>query len=167
MIESITDMDFSSGSEGTGTPADVGDSAAPISIHVSTNALPKSMTMMRPDSALSILPPAPSPPAKTAVEHGTSTVREPVPPSTTDAAAGPVPGPGTGRKWLSPLHMAAQKGHDRIVRMLLEHNGDCNEGDSEGLVRFTPTTGIFFSALFQDPKKKEEKGKKSHAIRSS
>jgi hypothetical protein len=35
--------------------------------------------------------------------------------------------------WLSPLHIAAQKGHDRIVRILLRHNIDCNEKDSDGL----------------------------------
>ena len=35
--------------------------------------------------------------------------------------------------WLSPLHIAAQKGHDRIVRVLLKHNIDCNETDSDGL----------------------------------
>ena len=35
--------------------------------------------------------------------------------------------------WLSPLHIAAQKGHDRIVRMLLQHNADCDEKDSDSL----------------------------------
>ncbi|MCJ1286181.1 hypothetical protein MMC26_005526 [Xylographa opegraphella] len=35
--------------------------------------------------------------------------------------------------WLSPLHIAAQKGHDRIARILLQHNIDCNEKDSDGL----------------------------------
>ena len=35
--------------------------------------------------------------------------------------------------WLSPLHIAAQKGHERIVRVLLQHNIDCNEKDSDGL----------------------------------
>lgn len=35
--------------------------------------------------------------------------------------------------WLSPLHIAAQKGHDRIARVLLQHNIDCNEKDSDGL----------------------------------
>jgi hypothetical protein len=34
--------------------------------------------------------------------------------------------------WQSPLHIAARKGHDRIVRMLLEHQGDCHEPDSSG-----------------------------------
>lgn len=33
--------------------------------------------------------------------------------------------------WLSPLHIAAQKGHDRILRALLQHNVDPNEPDSE------------------------------------
>lgn len=35
--------------------------------------------------------------------------------------------------WLSPLHLAAQNGHERIVRVLLQHNIDCNEVDSDGL----------------------------------
>ncbi|KAL8883234.1 MAG: hypothetical protein Q9192_007332, partial [Flavoplaca navasiana] len=35
--------------------------------------------------------------------------------------------------WLSPLHMAARKGHDRIVHALLQHNVDLNEPDSDGL----------------------------------
>ncbi|KAI0401347.1 ankyrin repeat-containing domain protein [Xylaria palmicola] len=35
--------------------------------------------------------------------------------------------------WLSPLHIAAKKGSSRIIRMLLQHNIDCNEPDSEGL----------------------------------
>ncbi|KAK0625505.1 ankyrin repeat-containing domain protein [Bombardia bombarda] len=48
-------------------------------------------------------------------------------------------GSGTGsgeNSWLGPLHMAAQKGHDRIVRVLLQHDSDrmdCNERDSDGL----------------------------------
>lgn len=33
----------------------------------------------------------------------------------------------------SPLHIAAAKGHDRIVRILLQHAIDCNETDSDGL----------------------------------
>ncbi|TVY81914.1 Ankyrin repeat and protein kinase domain-containing protein [Lachnellula suecica] len=35
--------------------------------------------------------------------------------------------------WLSPLHIAAQKGHNGIARVLLQHNTDCNERDSDGL----------------------------------
>ncbi|KAI4160253.1 MAG: hypothetical protein L6R39_000248 [Caloplaca ligustica] len=35
--------------------------------------------------------------------------------------------------WLSPLHIAAQKGHARIVDILLQHNVDYNEQDSDGL----------------------------------
>ena len=38
-----------------------------------------------------------------------------------------------GNGWLCPLHIAAQKGHDRIVRVLLEQKVDCNERDSDGL----------------------------------
>ncbi|TGJ78569.1 hypothetical protein E0Z10_g10197 [Xylaria hypoxylon] len=35
--------------------------------------------------------------------------------------------------WQSPLHIAAQRGHDRIVRILLQHQSDCNERDGNGL----------------------------------
>lgn len=35
--------------------------------------------------------------------------------------------------WQNPLHMAAAKGDDRIVRILLQHNIDCNEKDGDGL----------------------------------
>lgn len=42
-------------------------------------------------------------------------------------------GVGSGRGWLSPLHIAAKKGSARIIRMLLQHNGVCDEPDSEGL----------------------------------
>ncbi|KAL7964037.1 ankyrin repeat-containing domain protein [Trichoderma sp. SZMC 28014] len=38
-----------------------------------------------------------------------------------------------GASWESPLHIAAQKGYDGIVRLLLEHGADCNEKDSDGL----------------------------------
>ncbi|CAG9953216.1 unnamed protein product [Clonostachys rosea f. rosea IK726] len=38
-----------------------------------------------------------------------------------------------GGNWLSPLHMAAKKGSDRIISMLLRHKSDCNEPDSDGL----------------------------------
>lgn len=41
----------------------------------------------------------------------------------------------SGRRdsWQGPLHIAAQKGHDQIVRLLLQHAMDCNERDSDGL----------------------------------
>ncbi|KAL8910065.1 MAG: hypothetical protein Q9171_004619 [Xanthocarpia ochracea] len=35
--------------------------------------------------------------------------------------------------WLSPLHIAAQKGLGGIVNLLLQHNVDCNEEDSDCL----------------------------------
>ncbi|GFF23442.1 ankyrin repeat domain-containing protein 7 [Aspergillus udagawae] len=38
-----------------------------------------------------------------------------------------------GGSWASPLHRAVQMGHSKIVRLLLEHNADCNERDSDGL----------------------------------
>ncbi|KAI1361465.1 ankyrin repeat-containing domain protein [Xylaria arbuscula] len=34
--------------------------------------------------------------------------------------------------WLSPLHIAAKRGHDKIVALLLQHSPDCNEKDSDG-----------------------------------
>lgn len=42
-----------------------------------------------------------------------------------------------GSSWQSPLHIAAQKGHDRIVGVLLQRRADCNEKDSEGLTPLT------------------------------
>lgn len=38
-----------------------------------------------------------------------------------------------GSGWLSALHIAAQKGHHRVMRVLLQHDIDCNEADSDGL----------------------------------
>ncbi|KAI8630638.1 ankyrin repeat-containing domain protein [Xylariaceae sp. FL1651] len=35
--------------------------------------------------------------------------------------------------WQNPLHMAAAKGDDKITRILLQHNIDCNEKDGDGL----------------------------------
>ncbi|KAI1108347.1 hypothetical protein F5Y14DRAFT_92862 [Nemania sp. NC0429] len=40
-----------------------------------------------------------------------------------------------GKRWATPLHMAAGKGQDKIVRTLLQHNADCNQRDGDG---FTP-----------------------------
>lgn len=34
--------------------------------------------------------------------------------------------------WLKSLHIAAQNGNDRIARILLQYNADCNGRDSEG-----------------------------------
>ncbi|KAI9662843.1 MAG: hypothetical protein M1821_007890 [Bathelium mastoideum] len=34
--------------------------------------------------------------------------------------------------WLSTLHIAAQKGNDRIIHALVQRNIDCNEKDSDG-----------------------------------
>ncbi|KUI59248.1 Ankyrin repeat domain-containing protein 27 [Cytospora mali] len=35
--------------------------------------------------------------------------------------------------WMTPLHVAAQRGRDGIVRTLLQHNADCNSKDSDNL----------------------------------
>lgn len=34
--------------------------------------------------------------------------------------------------WLGPIHMAVKKGHDKILRLLIEKSPDCNEKDSDG-----------------------------------
>ncbi|KAK3292173.1 ankyrin repeat-containing domain protein [Chaetomium fimeti] len=39
---------------------------------------------------------------------------------------------GHQQPWQGPLHMAAVKGHDRIVRILLGHTADANEPDGHG-----------------------------------
>lgn len=36
------------------------------------------------------------------------------------------------KAWRGPLHIAVQKGNDRIVRLLICHTKDCNERDSSG-----------------------------------
>lgn len=38
----------------------------------------------------------------------------------------------TGSTWLSLLHIAAQEGHEQIVRMLIQRLPNCNEKDSDG-----------------------------------
>lgn len=51
-------------------------------------------------------------------------------------ASEPNGGDHTTGSWQNALHIAASKGHDRIARILLQHNSiDCNERDSDG---FTP-----------------------------
>jgi hypothetical protein len=34
--------------------------------------------------------------------------------------------------WMCPIHMAAKRGHDRILRLLLDKDPDCNGKDSDG-----------------------------------
>lgn len=36
-----------------------------------------------------------------------------------------------GSGWLSPLHIVVQESHDKIVRLLIQHNRNCNEKDSD------------------------------------
>ncbi|RAL62638.1 hypothetical protein DID88_004484 [Monilinia fructigena] len=38
---------------------------------------------------------------------------------------------GQSKGWLNPLHIAARRGHEAIVRTLISHNIDCNETDSD------------------------------------
>jgi hypothetical protein len=34
--------------------------------------------------------------------------------------------------WLGPVHMAAKRGHNKILRLLMDKHPDCNEKDSDG-----------------------------------
>lgn len=43
-------------------------------------------------------------------------------------------------EWLTPLHVAAQKGRDKIVRTLLQHDADCNAKDSDSLTPLAHAT---------------------------
>ncbi|KAJ5502194.1 hypothetical protein N7463_005068 [Penicillium fimorum] len=60
-------------------------------------------------------------------------------------SAGALP-PGTAKShdadsgWLSALHIAAQKGHHRIMRVLLQQDIDCDELDSDGLTPLVHAT---------------------------
>lgn len=64
----------------------------------------------------------------------------PVPPSDRSGFSSPLsydssglmPSLATGDGWLSTLHIAAQKGHNRIVRVLMQHQVNCNVKDSDG-----------------------------------
>ncbi|KAG4032639.1 hypothetical protein MFRU_006g01090 [Monilinia fructicola] len=38
---------------------------------------------------------------------------------------------GQSKGWLNPLHIAARRGHEAIIRTLISHNIDCNETDSD------------------------------------
>lgn len=42
--------------------------------------------------------------------------------------------------WNQPLHIAVQKGHDKIVRTLLQHKADCNVKDSDGVTPLIQAT---------------------------
>ncbi|KAJ3580173.1 hypothetical protein NPX13_g390 [Xylaria arbuscula] len=56
-------------------------------------------------------------------------------PPTPSAVFGDIPGElrEEPRGWLRPLHVAAQKGHGAIVRLLVQHSTDCDERDSDGM----------------------------------
>lgn len=70
--------------------------------------------------------------ANSGASTGTGTAG-PISATTGGASTGTATGCGSGG-WASPLHIAAKKGHDRIVRVLLRHQVDCNERDSDGLM---------------------------------
>lgn len=57
-------------------------------------------------------------------------------PSPPDTAVGPRVSSGVDTDsdtlWVSPLLMAVQKGHSKIVRILLQHDADCNTKDKDG-----------------------------------
>ncbi len=59
--------------------------------------------------------------------------RDSPPPPRSRLLPSPLPGPDPDRGWLGPLHLAASRGHDRIVRMLLKRHRSVNEPDSDGL----------------------------------
>lgn len=40
---------------------------------------------------------------------------------------------GKGGSWQGPLHTAAQKGHEQIVRLLLQHATECDDRDGDGM----------------------------------
>ena len=62
-----------------------------------------------------------------------SRVQNSPPPPPRSPPSGREPGHKPGRGWLGPLHLAASRGHDRIVRMLLKRHRSVNEPDSDGL----------------------------------
>lgn len=49
-----------------------------------------------------------------------------------DASSCSSPAAPEDKGWFGGLHIAARRGHDRIVRTLLQHNVNCNERDSDG-----------------------------------
>ncbi len=74
-------------------------------------------------------PPIPTPSSSAVSEQGapTGSLRA-------DAERGSSVDSERGRRsWVAPLHMAARKGQDNIVRTLLQYNADCNQEDGDGL----------------------------------
>ena len=59
--------------------------------------------------------------------------QNPPPPPRCRPPRSPLPGRDPDRGWLGPLHLAASRGHDRIVRMLLKRHRSVDEPDSDGL----------------------------------
>lgn len=62
----------------------------------------------------------------------TSTWATSTSPDTTDGSIWSSSGIPGSANWQSSLHIAAQKGHERITRLLLQHEIGCNEEDSDG-----------------------------------
>ncbi|KAI7202890.1 hypothetical protein KC316_g1614 [Hortaea werneckii] len=65
--------------------------------------------------------------------HGIATPVMDPPDETFSAAANPTPSVPQRSGWQNPLHMAAKKGNEQIVRTLLRHTGDSNARDSDGM----------------------------------
>ncbi|KAI1504780.1 ankyrin repeat-containing domain protein [Biscogniauxia marginata] len=140
---------------GITSPTGIWDSANTDSLLLDDASLPQFNVRSDADSQVSIFSTHFSSPAtSTAVDSTLSSPEAEQPPrcipSMTNTSPSPVvpgynsldehslsPSPNSLVKtpggWLSPLHIAAQRGSDRIIRLLLEHNGDCNEQDSDGL----------------------------------
>ncbi|KAK3985846.1 ankyrin repeat-containing domain protein [Cladorrhinum sp. PSN332] len=130
MLESITGLDMET--SGLHDAADVGSMSIDTSaLRVSARPSTSSTTVQEPLST-----------AETAVEQLFSEFRKsfPSPAYSQHSHRGSVshtndmaPPQHSSNKWQSSLHIAAQKGHNRIVCVLLQHHSDCNEKDSEGL----------------------------------
>ncbi|KAK9420441.1 putative BZIP domain-containing protein [Seiridium unicorne] len=76
-------------------------------------------------------------PTTTSMSPGSPAIVDEAPSATSskrpDATEEDVTANNQPTNWLSPIHMAAQKGNDRIVRMLAQRGIDCNVKDSHGL----------------------------------
>lgn len=93
--------------------------------------------ILTPDSDSAIASPKVTPTASAKPENWEASLFQPPPTDTTDpnpqtnsSSGGGDAGPSG---WMSPLHIAAQKGRSRIVLALLQHGADHGAKDSDGL----------------------------------